>query len=30
MNIEEIEELKRGDLVRDRVTGAVFKVYQVE
>lgn len=30
MNFEEIQELKRGDLVRDRVTGAVFKVYQVE
>lgn len=30
MNIEEIEELKRGDLVRDRVTGAIFKVCQVD
>lgn len=30
MNFEELQELKRGDLVRDRVTGAVFKVYQVE
>lgn len=30
MNIEEIQELKRGDLVKDRVTGAVFEVYQVE
>lgn len=30
MNFEEIQELKRGDLVRDRVTGAVFKVYQVD
>lgn len=30
MNIEEIRELKRGDLVKDRVTGAVFEVYQVE
>lgn len=30
MNIEEIEELERGDLVRDRVTGAVFKVCQVD
>lgn len=25
MNIEEIQELKRGDLVRDRVTGAIFR-----
>ena len=30
MNIEEIEELERGDLVRDRVTGAIFKVCQVD
>ena len=30
MNIEEIEELKRGDLVRDRVTGAIFEVCQVD
>lgn len=30
MNIEEIQELKRGDLVRDRVTGAIFKVCQVD
>lgn len=30
MNFEEIQELKRGDLVRDRVTGAVFKVCQVD
>lgn len=30
MNIEEIEELKRGDLVRDRITGAIFKVCQVD
>lgn len=30
MNIEEIEELNRGDLVRDRVTGAIFKVCQVD
>lgn len=30
MNIEEIEELERGDLVRDRVTGAIFKVGQVD
>lgn len=30
MNFEELQELKRGDLVRDRVTGAVFKVYQVD
>lgn len=30
MNIEEIEELKHGDLVRDRVTGAIFKVCQVD
>jgi len=30
MNIEEIEELKRGDLVCDRVTGAIFKVCQVD
>lgn len=30
MNIEEIQELNRGDLVRDRVTGAIFKVCQVD
>ena len=30
MNFEELQKLKVGDLVRDRVTGAVFKVYHVE
>lgn len=30
MNIEEIQELKRGDYVRDRVTGAIFEVCQVD
>ncbi len=30
MNLEEIENLKRGDFVRDRVTGALFKVAQVD
>lgn len=30
MNLEEIGKLKRGDFVKDRETGAIFKVLQVE
>lgn len=30
MNIEEIEELKAGDFVQERVTGAIFEVIRVE
>lgn len=30
MNLEEIGKLKRGDYVKDRETGAIFKVLQVE
>lgn len=30
MNLEEISKLKRGDFVKDRETGAIFKVLQVE
>lgn len=30
MNLEEIGKLKRGDFVKDRETGAIFKVLRVE
>lgn len=30
MNIIQLQELKRGDFVQDQVTGAIFKILQVE